>query len=197
MFHALLHLEVATVALGGAALLLLLMGRDVHGVLAEVEWPTIFFFAALFVVVGGLEEVGLISRAAHALVELTAGEPTALALGLLWFSAVTSAVVDNIPAVTTLIPVVQDVARLTNPGAAADRQLWLRPDVLPLWWALALGADLGGNATVIGASANVVASGIARHRGFPITFVDFLKVGVPFTLLSLVVSTLYLLLRYL
>jgi Na+/H+ antiporter NhaD/arsenite permease-like protein len=137
----LLHLEVATVALAGAALLLLMAGRHVHEALAEVEWPTIFFFAGLFVVVGALEEVGLISRAAHTLVELTAGDPTALALGLLWFAGVTSAVVDNIPAVTTLIPVVQDVARLTNPGAAADRLLWQRPDVLPLWWSLLLGAD--------------------------------------------------------
>jgi Na+/H+ antiporter NhaD/arsenite permease-like protein len=198
ILHGVLHLDVATIALVGAALLLLTLRHEqVHEMLAEVEWSTIFFFAGLFVVVGALEDVGMINLAARGLVAVTAGDPVALTLGLLWFSAITSAVVDNIPAVTTLIPVVQDVARLTNPGVAADAALWQRASVLPLWWALALGADLGGNATVIGASANVVASGIAARRGVPIGFVAYLKVGAPFTLVSILVCTLYLLLRYL
>lgn len=195
--HGMLRLQAATVALAGAGLILLFAQRHIHDVLAEVEWSTIFFFVGLFVIVGATEEVGLIRLAAQALVATSGGDPTLLAIGLLWFAAIVSAIVDNIPAVATLIPVVQEVGRLTHPDLPATEQLWQHPTLLPLWWALALGADLGGNATIVGASANVVAAGIAQRRGEPISFLGYLMVGVPFTAMSLVVATAYVWLRYL
>jgi Na+/H+ antiporter NhaD/arsenite permease-like protein len=193
-----LRLEVATIALAGAAGLLLLDdGGHIHETLAEVEWPTLFFFAGLFVIVGAVQEAGLIRLAAEGLISVTGGNLVVLALGLLWFSGIISGIVDNIPAVTALIPMVQEVARSTHPQLPADASLWQSPQVLPLWWALALGADLGGNATLVGASANIVAAGIAQRRGEPITFLEFLKVGAPLTAMYLVVCTAYLWLRYL
>lgn len=199
LFHSVIHYEAGTIAMGGAVLLLLLVRIDLHPILAEVEWPTIFFFVGLFILVGGIEHIGLLDRIANRVVDLTEGNVTLTALTLLWFAGIASAVVDNIPAVATLIPLTFAVARLSFPELAglSDSALAVHPDVAPLWWALALGACLGGNGTLVGASANVVAVGIAERRGEPIGFWGFTTIGAPIALLSLIVASLYIWLRYL
>jgi Na+/H+ antiporter NhaD/arsenite permease-like protein len=199
LLHGVLHIEAATVALGGAALLLLLSRLDLHEVFNEIEWPTIFFFAGLFVLVGGIEKMGLLDRLARRVFDVTDGDIAVTVIALLWLAAILSAIVDNIPAVTTLIPLTFAVSRLLFPDLAGlnDVQLATHPEVMPLFWALALGACLGGNGTLIGASANVVAAGLAERRGESISFWRFTRAGLPITIMSLVVSTGYLWLRYL
>jgi Na+/H+ antiporter NhaD/arsenite permease-like protein len=199
LLHGVLHLEAGTIAMFGAILLLLLSrGVNVHDVFSEVEWPTIFFFIGLFIVVGGIEQIGLLDRIAQAAVSVTGGNVLVTALVLLWFAGVASAIVDNIPAVATLIPLTFSMARLLFPELASldDAALATHASVMPLWWALALGACLGGNGSMVGASANVVAVGIAERRGEPIGFWGFTRVGLPFALVSLVVASLYVWLRY-
>lgn len=197
--HSVLGFEAGTIAMFGAVLLLLVSRVELHNILAEVEWPTIFFFIGLFVVVGGIEHVGLLERIANEAVALTNGNPALTALTLLWFAGVTSAIVDNIPAVATLIPLTFSVARLIFPELADldNAALALHPDVTPLWWSLALGACLGGNGSLVGASANVVAVGIAERRDEPIGFWGFTKVGLPFAIVSMIGASLYVWLRYL
>jgi Na+/H+ antiporter NhaD/arsenite permease-like protein len=199
VLHSVLHLEAGTVAMTGAVVLLLVSTVDVHDILAEIEWTTIFFFVGLFVLVGGVEATGLLDKIATRVTSLTGGDVTLTVLLILWFAAAASAVVDNIPAVATLIPLTFSIARLLFPELAglSDAELALSPEVMPLWWALALGACLGGNGTLVGASANVVAAGIAERRNEPISFLGFTRVGLPFTLLTLVVASLYVWLRYL
>jgi Na+/H+ antiporter NhaD/arsenite permease-like protein len=199
VFHGVLDFEAGTIAMFGAVLLLLLSRVDLHEVLSEVEWPTIFFFVGLFILVGGIEEIGLLDRVARRAVSITDGDVTLTALVLLWLAGVASAVIDNIPAVATLIPLTFALARLMFPDLAGldDASLAVHPDVVPLWWALALGACLGGNGTLVGASANVVAAGIAERRHEPIGFWGFTKVGAPIALVSLVVASVYVWLRYL
>ena len=184
--HGVLHLEAATIALFGAAALMLYAKTDVEEVLREVEWPTLLFFVGLFVLVGGLEVTGFVGRIAE---QLTAfeGSRGLTAMLILWGSAIASGIVDNIPFTATMIPVVQELARSEGLSEA---------EVRPLWWALALGADFGGNATLIGASANVVVAGMSERAGKKISFLMFMAYGIPVTLLSLVVATLYVLLRY-
>jgi Na+/H+ antiporter NhaD/arsenite permease-like protein len=199
LLHGVLHYEAGTIAMFGAILLLLLSrGVNVHDVLAEVEWPTIFFFIGLFIVVGGIEEIGLLDRIAEGAVSVTGGNVLVTALVLLWLAGVASAVVDNIPAVATMIPLTFSMARLLFPDLAGldDTALATHASVTPLWWALALGACLGGNGSMVGASANVVAVGIAERRGDPIGFWGFTRVGFPFALVSLIVASLYVWLRY-
>lgn len=183
--HAITHLEGATIALGGAAFLLLLTMNDPEEHLREVEWTTIFFFIGLFILVAGLEHVGAIRAMAEWLIHTTGGDPTLTTLSLLWGSGVFSALIDNIPFVATMIPLIKDVSALT--GMALG----------PLWWALLLGADFGGNATIIGASANVVVSGIAEKEGHKISFLGYMKVAAPMTFVALLISTVYVYLRYL
>ncbi len=199
MFHGALHFEAGTIAMFGAILLMLLSGIDFHSILGEVEWGTIFFFVGLFVLVGGLEEVGLLERIAREVTSLTDGNITLTVLLILWFAAIASAIVDNIPAVATMIPLTFSIARLLFPDLAAlgDVELAAQPEVAPLWWALALGACLGGNGTLVGASANVVAVGIAERRGEHIGFWGFTRVGLPFALMTLVFASFYVWLRYL
>jgi Na+/H+ antiporter NhaD/arsenite permease-like protein len=196
--HGALHYQAGTIAVFGAVALLLLSRVDPHDVLADVEWPTIFFFIGLFIVVGGIEETGLMEAIAARVVGLVGGDVVLAALGLLWFAGVASAVVDNIPAVATLIPLTFSIARLLFPELAglSDYELAAHPEVTPLWWALALGACLGGNGTLVGASANVVAVGIAERRGDPIGFWGFTRVGLPFALGSLIIASVYVWLRY-
>lgn len=183
--HSMTHLEGATIALAGAALILLLTMRDPEPHLSEVEWTTIFFFIGLFVLVSGLEHVGAIRILAEKLLEVTGGNLAATTIAILWGSAIFSAVVDNIPFVATMIPLVKDL------GALAGLPL------APLWWALALGADMGGNATIVGASANVTVCGMAEKEGHKIGFFEYMKVAVPMTLVALVLCTGYMLVRYL
>ena len=176
--------EPATVALLGASALFLLSGEDPAEVFGEVEWTTLLFFVGLFVVVEGVVHVGLISGLANALFALTGGDTTVTSLGLLWLSAIASGIVDNIPYTASVIPLVQ---QLGERGVPID----------PLWWSLALGADLGGNATIIGASANVIIANLAARAGHPISFGRFLRYGVVTVVVSLAISSLYVWLRYL
>jgi Na+/H+ antiporter NhaD/arsenite permease-like protein len=178
--HTLLHLEPAVVALTGATVMLLVAADDVEHALERVEWATLFFFVGLFVMVGGLEQQGVVEDVAGWLADVTGGSSTAEGLVVLWGAAAGSAAVDNIPFTAAMIPVVD-----TLQGDEFDDGLW---------WALALGACFGGNATMIAAAANVAATGILDRNGHPISFVRFLAVGVPVTLVSLVIATGYLLL---
>ena len=184
--HGLLHLEVSTIALLGAAALMLYARSDVEEVLRDVEWPILLFFVGLFVLVGGLETTGFVGRIADLLTAFD--EASALmAVVIMWGSALASGIVDNIPFTATMIPVIQELAQARGLSEA---------EVRPLWWALALGADFGGNATLIGASANVVVAGMSEQAGKKISFLQFMVYGIPVTILSLAVATVYVLLRY-
>jgi Na+/H+ antiporter NhaD/arsenite permease-like protein len=183
--HSMTGLEGATIALGGAALLLLLTMDDPEDHLKNIEWTTIFFFVGLFILVRGLEEVGAIRMLAEKMMELTQGNLPITTITVLWGSAFFSAIVDNIPFVATMIPLIKDI------GAISGLPL------VPLWWALALGADIGGNATLVGASANVVVSGMAHKEGHKISFVEYLKIAVPLTVVAMIICTVYVYLRYL
>jgi Na+/H+ antiporter NhaD/arsenite permease-like protein len=180
--HQALHLEPATVALTGAAVMLLITTQKVEDVLAGLEWPTLFFFVGLFVMVGALEETGAIEEVANGIADVTAGDRTAELLGIAWVSAVGSGLVDNIPFTAAMIPVVEQL------GGGEDDSYW---------WALALGACFGGNATLVAAAANVAAAGMAARAGQPIGFVEFLRVGLPVTMVSMLIATAYIAVRYL
>ena len=176
-------LEGATIALTGAVVLMIVAREDVHEILKTVEWPTLFFFVGLFIVVGGVVKTGIIGDLAHAVLTFTGGRTDVAALVVLWMSAAISAIVDNIPYTITMVPLIQELGQTVN--------------VEPLIWALALGANLGGNATVVGASANVVVASMSEARGYPITFTSYLRYGVPATLATMVVATIDIWLRYL
>jgi Na+/H+ antiporter NhaD/arsenite permease-like protein len=180
--HKPLHLEPATVAMLGATVLLLVTTQPLDTSLANIEWPTLFFFIGLFVMVGALEETGAIGEIADGVADVTGGDRTAELLGIAWISGIASGIVDNIPFTATMIPVVEQLQGETMDDA--------------YWWALALGACFGGNFTLVAAAANVAAAGMAERSGRPIRFVEFLKVGIPATLLSLLLATAYILLRY-
>jgi Na+/H+ antiporter NhaD/arsenite permease-like protein len=184
LVHGALGLEPATIALLGAAVLMLVARLDAHEVLREVEWSTLFFFIGLFILVEGIVSVGIVGGFADWLASATHGDATVAAIALLWFSALASAIIDNIPYTATAIPVVE---RLVADGMAAQ----------PLWWSLALGACLGGNLTIIGASANVVVANLGSREGHPIRFVEFLRYGAVVAVVSLVISTAYVWIRYL
>ncbi len=179
-----LGLEAGAIALFGAAVLTLLARLDAETVLKEVEWTTLFFFVGLFMLVEAIVQVGIVSAIADFLIELTGGDPTVTTLGLVWLSGIASAIIDNIPYTATMIPVVRDL------GAAGI-------PIEPLWWSLALGACLGGNATIVGASANVVVANLSGRSGNPISFLAFFRYGFWVTAMSLAVSTVYLYVRYL
>jgi Na+/H+ antiporter NhaD/arsenite permease-like protein len=184
--HQLLHLESATVALAGAFLLLLLTGEHyLDKALLKVEWTTIFFFIGLFVLVSGLIETGIISTLAKYSINLTGGDVASTSILILWVSAIASAFIDNIPFVATMIPMIKEMGEL---GIT---------DLEPLWWSLALGACLGGNGTLIGASANVIVAGLAAKEGHHISFGKFLLIAFPLMILSIIICTFYIYLRYL
>lgn len=179
-FHGALHLESATIALFGAALLLLISKLSPDEVLLGVEWPTLFFFLGLFVMVGTLEHLGIIELMAKGLLTVTGTNVFFTTMLILWVSAVASAIIDNIPFVATMIPLILDLGRLSG------------MDIMPLWWALALGACLGGNGTLIGASANVVVAGIAERHENKFTFMQYTKLGFPLMLITIAISTVYM-----
>ncbi|MCL6638292.1 MAG: ArsB/NhaD family transporter [Firmicutes bacterium] len=185
ILHQYVHLESSVIALSGASLLLLVTREDPEHALQAVEWPVIFFFIGLFVLVGALEEVGVIEAVAKWSLDVTGGNMVPTGMLILWLSAIASAFVDNIPFVATMIPLIQDMGRLGGIG-----------DLNFLWWSLSLGACLGGNGTAIGASANVVVIGMAEKRGTHISFVGFMKIAFPLMLMSILVSTGYLLFWY-
>ena len=184
MFHSSLGMESCTIALLAAVIMMIVGKQDIEDVIMGVEWSTILFFIGLFVVVGGMEETGVIDQLATLLIGMTGGNMVLTMLIILWVSAIVSSFLDNIPFVATLIPMI--LAIQAESGM----------DVTPLWWALSLGACLGGNGTLIGASANVVLSGISNKNGYPITFMSYLKVGFPMMILSVAISMVYLLLRF-
>ena len=199
VFHGMFHYEPATIALFGAAVLLVISKEDVHHVLRDLEWPTLFFFIGLFIIVGGVVKVGLISKLSEGLITLTkptAGSMFTLAIVMLWFSAIGSAIVDNIPFVASMIPLVKDTAEAVLPGGWDLKPLLQHATLMPVWWSLALGTCLGGNGTPIGASANVITIGLAGKAGYPITFRKFLLYSIPITLETLVLSTIYIVFRY-
>ncbi len=184
--HSVLHLEPSVVALLGAGLLVAISGLRPNTYLADIEWETLLFFAGLFILVGGLVKTGAIDYLANGLVAATGDSVPRAMMLLLWGSAILSAVVDNIPYVATMTPVVEQLVGETGPFAGQTG----------LWWALLLGADLGGNATAIGASANVVVTGIAKRSGNPISFWEFTRYGSVVAVFTLAIATPYLLLRY-
>lgn len=183
IFHDQIGMETSVIALTAAAVMLIIGGVNVDNAIQDVEWTTIAFFMALFVVVGGLTETGVIKQVAAVIIERTAGHPVMMMLILLWASALLSSFLNNIPFIATLIPL---VLALKADGMDAE----------PLWWAISLGACLGGNGTMIGASANVVLSDISTKHGYPITFKSYLRVGMPFMLGSVFISMVFLLVKY-
>jgi Na+/H+ antiporter NhaD/arsenite permease-like protein len=185
--HGVLHLEVATIALFGAAAIILYTRSDVEEVLHGVEWPTLLFFVGLFVLVGGLEVTGFIDKIAGALTAVAPGASPVTAAIVIWGSGIASGIVDNIPFTATMIPVIQGLAEADNLSEAQTKSLW---------WALALGADFGGNFTLIGASANVVVAGMSERAGRKISFLKFMAYGIPVTLVSLFIATAYVVVRY-
>jgi Na+/H+ antiporter NhaD/arsenite permease-like protein len=194
VFAGPLGLQPATIALAGAAVLMLLdnlkrapkQADNVHATLAEIEWTTIFFFIGLFVVVHAVERSGLLALLGGKLVALTGGNLAAAGALILWVSAVLSAILDNIPFVATMIPLIKGMAPAFGGPNAIE----------PLWWCLALGACLGGNGTLTGASANLAVAGIAERNGIRFGFVQYLRYGVPMTLISIAICQLYVWLRY-
>ncbi|EPZ0456728.1 ArsB/NhaD family transporter [Bacillus sp. CD3-5] len=192
VLHSIIHVDAAVIAMTGATLLMLIgvKEHDIEDVFAHVEWVTIFFFAGLFVLVGGLIDIGLISSLAKEVLDVTNGDIGFAAVLILWVSGIASATIDNIPFVATMIPLIQDLA--TGLGLSVDS-----PQIEVLWWALSLGACLGGNGTLIGASANVVVAGIAKREGHAFSYMDFLKIGLPLTIIALLLSHAYIYLRYL
>lgn len=180
MFHQTFGYESATIAIFGAATLLIISKIEPEEVLMEIEWPTIFFFVALFILVGGLQEVGVIDFLASKLLDITHGNLFATAMLILWGSAIASAFLDNIPFVATMIPLIKSIAIIAS------------IDIIPLWWALALGACLGGNGTLVGASANVIVSGMIEKHGYKLTFSQYMKTGFPIMLVSIAISSIYL-----
>jgi Na+/H+ antiporter NhaD/arsenite permease-like protein len=190
--HGMLRLEPATIALAGAALLLLIHHEGPEEALRDVEWTTIFFFVGLFIMVAALVKTGVIGLLGQGILSVTHGNPAAMTMLVLWFSAIASGIVDNIPFVATMTALIHGMARSLHPEATSFLAAAHAPDVYPLWWALSLGACLGGNFTLIGASANVVVAGLADREECPITFARFLKYGVPLTLQALAFSSLWL-----
>ena len=190
------NLEPATIALFGAAMLLLLsnfrntaeeQSDELRKIFGEVEWITIFFFIGLFIAVKGIEEAGVLAVLADLVIHQTGGDLSITAMSILWTSAIASAVVDNIPYVATMIPLIKSMAPMFG---GADQ-------LMPLWWALALGACLGGNGSLIGASANLIVAGFAERSGHRIHFLRFMLMAFPLMLLSIAIASVYLYLRYL
>ena len=181
ILHAVTGLEPASVALGGAGLLMLIVGgEEVEEFFHEVEWATIFFFIGLFIMVGGLEHLGVIEFLAEKYLEATSGDVLITSTSIIWVSGFLSAILDNIPYVATMIPLVERLG--VEIGST---------NIVPVWWSLAIGACLGGNGTLIGASANVVSAGIAGRNGWKISFLEFTKYGVVVTFITLIISTVY------
>ena len=183
MAHGALGLESCIIALGAAGIIMLISGESIEEALSNVEWTTLSFFAGLFVIVGALAETGVIGMLANGLIDATGGNVFITMLVLLIGSAVISSFLDNIPFVATMIPI---LLAMESTGM----------DVTPLWWAVSLGACLGGNGTLIGASANVVLSDISKKHGHEITFAKFFKTGFPIMLLTILIAGVYLVVRF-
>ncbi len=187
IFHHRFNLLPSTIALGGAALLLFVSRINPEEIFKEIEWPVLFFFFGLFILVGALEKVGIMGHLAGLILKVTEN-PAAIALIILWGAAFGSSLLSAVPSVIALIPIVEQIGT----------QLGLPPlEMNHLWWALALGACLGGNGTIMGAAANLAVVGISEKTRTPLTFKNFLRVGMPLTLVSLLIASIYIYFRYL
>jgi Na+/H+ antiporter NhaD/arsenite permease-like protein len=184
--------EAPAVAISGATLLMLIgvKKNEVDETFSYVEWETLFFFAGLFTLIGGLQDIGVIKYLAKAALDLTGGNIPFASMLVLWVSGIASATIDNIPYVATLIPLLKNMVEGMGLSPTS-------PNVEALWWSLSLGACLGGNGTLIGASANVIVAGLAEREGHGFSYWEFLKIGAPLTFIALVLSSLYIYLRYL
>ncbi|MCW8914527.1 MAG: ArsB/NhaD family transporter [Magnetovibrio sp.] len=189
------HIPPGTTAMFGAAILLLItsFGLDneeqtekLHQALIEVEWAALLFFVGLFIIVSGVEHAGLLNILGQELMDFTGGDPMLAAISTLWLSAIVSAAVDNIPFVATMIPLVESMEAGLGGADALE----------PVWWSLALGACLGGNGSLVGAAANVMVSGISERAGYPISFIRFLKIGLPLMAMTIVIANVYVYFRY-
>lgn len=183
ILHGSFQVEPSVIALAAAGIMLIISGADIEKVIHDVEWTTIGFFAGLFVVVGGMAETGVIQMMAQWLIDLTGGDLLISLIVLVWASAIISSILDNIPLVATLIPIISSM------GASGV-------DIGPLWWAISLGACLGGCGTLIGASANVVMSSISERHGYPISFIEYTKIGFPIMILCTAIACVYLIARF-
>ena len=183
IFHDQLGVQSCTVAIAAACIMLLIGGQEPEEIIADVEWPTILFFIGLFIVVGGMKKVAVITMLANGLISITHGNMVVTMMVILWVSAIVSSFLDNIPFVATLIPMI-----LTMQSEGMD--------VAPMWWALSFGVGLGGNGAVFGAFASVVWSGIGKNNGHPITFGQYFKIGFPMMILSIIVCSVFLLIRF-
>lgn len=183
VIHGKIGIESSAVALTAAAIMMIIGHQDIDEVVSDVEWPTLLFFICLFIVVGGMVKTGVISQLANLIMDFSGGHLIMTMMILLWASAFLSAILDNIPFVATLIPL---ILAMGQQGM----------DITPLWWAISLGACLGGNGTQIGASANVVLSGISGRHGYPISFKDYTKVGMPVMIITVTIAMIFLLLKY-
>lgn len=183
ILHSQLNIESSTVALTAAVVMMLIGGQKAEDIIADVEWTSIIFFTALFIVVGGLVETGVVGQLAEIVINATSDKPIMTMLVILWASALLSTILNNIPFVAALIPLVIDMGQSGI-------------DVFPLWWAISLGACLGGNGTLVGASANIVLANISAKHGHPISFARFFKLGFPVMIMSVIISSVYLVLRY-
>ena len=190
-----LALEAGGIAMSGAALLMLLdalprpredHSHAAHAAFVEVEWITIFFFIGLFIVIGGVEQAGILELLAHELLAVTGGDMQTTAIAILWASAILSAIVDNIHFVATMIPLIMNLA----PAMGGEEA------IMPLWWALSLGACFGGNGSLIGASANLAAAGIAERSGVPIRFLQFTLTAFPLMIVSVALAHIYIVWRF-
>jgi Na+/H+ antiporter NhaD/arsenite permease-like protein len=181
------HLEVSVIALGGAAILLVISRAHFEKILHEVDWSTLIFFTGLFIIVGIAQHVGLISILSSVAINLTGGNFWNTYIMIIWLSGIASAFVDNIPFTATMIPLVEALNADPNIALTVDEF-----EISPLWWALAVGADFGGNGTLIGSSAGVVAAGLSERFGYRITFIRWLKIGFPFMLITLAIATIIL-----
>ncbi len=192
VLHSVIHVDSSVIAMLGATVLMLvgLREHDVEEAFDSVEWATIFFFVGLFALVGGLQASGVIESMATQFLQWTNYEVEATAVVILWVSGIASGFIDNIPFVATMIPLIDSMASDLN--LAIDS-----PQINTLWWSLALGACLGGNMTIIGASANVIVAGLASREGHGFSYWEFLKIGFPITIVSLVLAHVYIYLRYL
>jgi Na+/H+ antiporter NhaD/arsenite permease-like protein len=182
--HHVHEISLASIALGGGFLLMMVTKQDPEEILKEVEWPTLFFFIGLFVIVGGLEKTGIITHLADQMVELTDGQVNLTTQFILWLSAIATTFINSIPYTATMISVIENISEVT-PG-----------NIDPLWWALSLGACFGGNATIIGAAANIIVAGFTQKTDYPLRFLDYLKVGLPIMLVSILLASVYLHVRY-
>jgi Na+/H+ antiporter NhaD/arsenite permease-like protein len=182
------HLGTATISMSAGLFLLAISSRRKveHILVNDIDWVTLFFFIGLFMIVESLVETGFIDKLADGIVSRTGGEARPTSMAILWLSGLLSALIDNVPFVTAMIPMIEKIGNLIPNHGSAD----------PIWWSLALGTCLGGNGTLIGASANIVAVGIAKRNGFRISFLEYTRIGALFTFVSLAISAGYILLRY-